>query len=138
MRVILVPAGVVIALVAIAGAACGSIPALGPTPADQGIVIYVHADYAGPSQAINVDVADLGKVQGSCSSGAEGETPTWANCVSSVKVMPGWSATFYRKANYKGESFAVTADAPNLRDLRGPCDKDSFNDCVSSIRVARQ
>ena len=128
--------GLVVALVCAAG--CGSIPALGPTPANEGIVIYVHADFAGPSQALNVDVADLGKVQGSCSSGAEGETPTWASCVSSVKVMPGWTATLYQKANYKGESVTLASDAPNLKDLRGPCDKSTFNDCVSSIRVARQ
>lgn len=133
MRVILIPIGVVVAL-----AACGSaIRTLGPTPAGEGIVIYMHADFAGPSQAINVDVADLGRVEGSCSSGAEGETPTWADCVSSVKVLPGWSATLYRHANYRGESVSVTSDTPNLKTLRGPC-KDTFNDCVSSIRVARQ
>jgi hypothetical protein len=129
--------GLAVALVLAAGCA-GGISSLGPTPAGEGIVIYMHADFAGPSQALNVDVADLGRVQGSCSSGAEGETPTWAGCVSSVKVMPGWSATLYQKANYKGESVTLTSDAPNLRDLRGPCDKNSFNDCVSSIRVARQ
>ena len=135
MRVILVPMGVVIAL---AAAACGgSIRTLGPTPAGEGIVIYMHADFAGPAQAVNVDVADLGRVEGSCSSGSEGETPTWADCVSSVKVMPGWTATLYRNPNYKGESVSVTADTPNLQTLRGPC-KDSFNDCVSSIRVTRQ
>lgn len=135
MRVILVPMGVVIML---AAAACGSsIRPLGPTPAGEGIIIYMHADFAGPSQAINADVADLGRVEGSCSSGAEGETPTWADCVSSVKVMPGWTATLYRDANYKGDSVSVTSDTPNLRQLRGPC-KDTFNDCASSIRVSRQ
>jgi hypothetical protein len=135
MRVILVPIGVVVAL---AAAACGGrIGTLGPTPAGEGIVIYMHADFAGPSQAINVDVADLGRVQGSCSSGAEGETPTWADCVSSVKVLPGWSATLYRDANFKGESVSLTSDTPNLSGVRGPC-KDSFNDCASSIRVVRQ
>lgn len=136
MRVVLVAIGVVVALAAAAG--CGSgFTVLGPTPADQGIVIYVHADFAGPQQALNVDVPDLGRVEGSCSSGAEGETPTWAECVSSVKVMPGWSATLYRDKNYKGDSVAVTADTPNLRSLGGPC-KDTFNDCVSSIRVSRR
>ena len=119
-------------------AACGATPPLGPTPAGEGIVIYLHADFAGPSQALNVDVPDLGRVQGACSSGEEGETPSWSDCISSVKVMPGWTATLYRDKNYKGASVTVNADAPSLRDLRGPCDKDSFNDCVSSIRVARQ
>lgn len=135
MRKSLIIMGVVVAL---AAARCGSISTLGPTPADQGIVIYIHADFAGPSQALSVDVPDLGKVRGACSSGAEGEVPTWRDCVSSVKVLPGWSATLYRDPNYKGASVAVTSDAPNLRDLPGPCDKDSFNDCVSSIRVARK
>jgi hypothetical protein len=135
MRVVLIPLGVVVALVA---AGCGGrVQTLGPTPAGEGIVIYMHADFAGPSQAINVDVADLGRVQGSCSSGAEGETPTWAHCVSSVKVMAGWTATLYRDKNYRGESVSVTADTPNLQSLRGPC-KDTFNDCASSIRVTRQ
>src|SRR5947207_1490363 len=110
MRAILLSA----ALIVICGACGGSFPSLGPTPAGEGIVIYVHADFAGPSQAINVDVADLGKVQGSCSSGAEGEVPTWADYVSSVKVMPGWTAILYQKANYKGESVTLMSDAPNL------------------------
>jgi hypothetical protein len=135
MRVFLIPIGVVVALVA---AGCGSrFQTLGPTPAGEGIVIYMHADFVGPSQGINVDVADLGKVEGSCSGGGEGETPTWAHCVSSVKVLPGWSATLYRDRNYKGDSVSVTSDTPNLKTLRGPC-KDTFNDCVSSIRVSRQ
>ena len=135
MRVILVPIGVVVAL---AVAACGAdLQVLGPTPADQGIVVFLHADFIGPSQAMNVDVPDLGLVEGPCSGGAEGETPTWADCVSSIKVMPGWSAILYRDKNYKGERTLVTADTPNLRSLRGPC-KDTFNDCVSSIRVSRQ
>jgi hypothetical protein len=135
MRPFLILTGVVVTF-GIAG--CGSsIQALGPTPADQGIVIYMHADFAGPAQALNVDVPDLGNVQGSCSSGAEGETPTWRACVSSVKVLPGWTATLYRDPRYKGASVTLTSDTPNLRALSGPCDH-TFNDCVSSIRVARQ
>ncbi len=64
MRVILVPIGVVALL---AAAACGAdIVRLGPTPADQGIVVYLHADFIGPSQAMNVDVPDLGRVEGPC------------------------------------------------------------------------
>lgn len=134
MRLFLIATGVVLTA-ALAG--CGSIPALGPTPADQGIIIYVHADFTGPAQALNVDVPDLSKVQGSCSSGAEGEMPTWADCISSVKVLPGWTATLYRDTKYKGASVTVTSDTPNLRGLSGPCDH-TFNDCVSSIRVSRQ
>lgn len=119
-------------------AGCGSdLAVLGPTPPDQGIVIFVHADYAGSSQALNVDVHDLTKTQGPCSTGAEGEEPTWRKCVSSVRVFPGWSATLYKDEDFKGTSITLNADTPNLRDLRGPCD-GSFNDCVRSIRLTRQ
>ena len=136
MRPFLITMGV---LAAFALAACESdFQSLGPTPPGEGIVIYLHADFSGPSQALNVGVPDLGKVEGACSSGEEGETPSWSDCISSVKVYPGWIATLYRDKNYQGESVTVTADTPSLRDLRGPCDKDSFNDCVSSIRVSRQ
>ena len=117
---------------------CGTdLTVLGPTPAEQGIVIFVHADYAGSSQAVNVDVHDLTKTEGPCSSGAEGEAPTWRKCVSSVRIFPGWSATLYEDEDFKGRSLTLTADAPNLRGLPGPCD-GSFNDCVRSIRVTRQ
>ena len=130
-------AALTLALVCAAG--CGvDIRPLGPTPAGEGIVIYMHADFSGPSQAINVDVADLSRVEGACSGGGEGEVPTWADCVSSVKVMPGWTATLYQKSNYRGDSVTLTSDTPNLLNLRGPCSKDTFNDCAESIRVVRQ
>ena len=127
-----------VVVVSLVLAGCESdLSVLGPTPPDQGIVIFVHADYTGSSQAVNVDVHDLTKTEGPCSSGAEGEAPTWRNCVSSVRVFPGWSATLYRDEDFKGRSITLDADAPNLRNLPGPCD-GSFNDCVRSIRVTRQ
>jgi hypothetical protein len=127
----------VLATVLVAACASDVMP-LGPTPAGEGVVIFLHAGFAGPSQALNLDVPDLSRVEGACSNGEEGETPSWSDCISSVKVMPGWTATLYRDKNYKGASVAVDADAPSLRDLPGPCDRDSFNDCVSSIRVVRK
>jgi hypothetical protein len=129
--------GLAVALVCAAGCESDKIRTLGPTPVGEGIVIYMHADFSGPSQALNLDVVDLGKVEGSCSSGAEGEVPTWADCVSSVKVMPGWMAVLYHKAKFQGESVKLTSDSPNLRDLPGPC-KDTFNDCAVSIRITRR
>lgn len=121
----------------VAGCAGSEMITLGPTPPDQGIVIYIHADFAGSAQALNVDVRDLTKAEGPCSGGAEGEVPSWSRCVSSVRVFPGWSATLYREENFGGRNVTVSSDTPNLRDVPGPCD-GSFNDCVRSIRVARQ
>ena len=110
---------------------------LGPIPLDEGIIIYAHADYAGPSQALNADVRDLNRVEGPCTEGGEGETPSWRECVSSVRVLPGWTATLYEDEDFEGRSLTVTSDTPNLRVVPGPCD-ESFNDCVRSIRVMRQ
>jgi hypothetical protein len=119
-------------------AGCGSeFITLGPTPADQGIVIFLHSDFRGPSQAINIDVRDLALTEGPCSSGTEGETPSWRECVSSIRVLPGWSAILYRDEDFKGRNVTVTSDTPNLRNMPGPCD-GTFNDCVRSIRMTRQ
>jgi len=110
---------------------------LGPTPPDEGVILYLHAGFAGTSQAVNRDVGDLSKVEGPCTHGEEGEQPTWSDCVSSVHVVSGWTVTLFRDRQYKGTSVTLTADSPNLTELPGPCD-GSFNDCVSSIRVSRQ
>jgi hypothetical protein len=118
------------------GACSDPLETLGPTPAGEGATIYIHADFAGASQAVNHDVADLGKVEGPCTHGAEGEQPTWSDCLSSVRVERGWTVTLFRDKDFKGQSLALSADAANLRIMPGPCD-GSFNDCVSSLRVAK-
>jgi hypothetical protein len=110
---------------------------LGPTPVGEGITLYIHADFAGASQAIAVDVADLRKVEGPCTGGQEGEEPTWSDCLSSVRVAPGWRVVLYRDKEFEGRSVTLTGDTPDLRVLPGPCD-GSFNDCVSSIKVSQQ
>jgi hypothetical protein len=110
---------------------------LGPTPSDQGVTFYIHSGFAGTAQSVNADVADLGKVEGPCSHGEEGEKPTWSDCISSLRVVSGWKATLYEDKDFRGRSVTLTADAPNLDALAGPCD-GSFNDCVSSLKVSRQ
>jgi hypothetical protein len=117
---------------------CGNdLVTLGPTAPDQGIVIYIDANFAGSSQSVDVDVTDLANTKGPCSRGGEGEKPTWRECVSSVRVLPGWTATLYRDEDFRGRSVTITADTPNLDAIPGPCD-GTFNDCVSSIRVVRR
>ena len=110
---------------------------LGPTPPGEGITIYIHANFVGSSQAINIDVPDLDKVEGPCLYGDEAQAATWSDCISSVRVNEGWAVTLYRDRDFKGSSITLTTDTPNLREQSGPCD-GSFNDCVSSIRVVRQ
>jgi hypothetical protein len=110
---------------------------LGPTPPGEGITIYIHVNAAGSSQAINIDVRDLDKVEGPCPRGDEGQAPTWSDCISSVRVADGWAATLYEDREFRGRNVTVTTDVLDFRFLSGPCD-GSFNDCVSSMRVFRR
>ena len=123
---------------AVALAACGSVVALGPTQPDEGIIIYVHANFVGSSQQMAVDVSNLADVEGPCVKGdEESAAARWDDCVSSVRVMPGWRATLYRDRDFKGQSISITEDSADLTRVTGP-GSGSFNDCVSSIRVSRQ
>ena len=118
--------------------ACGEpLVTLGPTPPNEGATFYLHSGFSGPSQAVNLDVRDLAKVEGPCTGGAEGEQPTWGDCISSLRVIDGWRVTLYEDKGFQGRNVTVTADAPDLTALSGPC-SGSFNDCVSSMKVAKQ
>jgi hypothetical protein len=122
----------------------------GPSVLESGITIYLHANALGPSAHLTNDIASLYQVSG----GPDDCTPhfsadsvpgylthdydTWDDCISSVHLAPGWSATLYKDHNFKGASIELTEDAPNLQLFRGPCDHYDWNDCVSSIRVRRR
>ena len=112
---------------------CASNEPLGPTPLDEGIVIYLNSGYRGVSQQVGADVDDLGKVEGPCGA-SEGGLGTWNDCISSVRVLPGWSARIYGDKNYRGAVLDVNADIPDLSKVNGSC-SGSYNDCISSIRV---
>ena len=107
-------------------AACGG-PTY-PSGALEGITIYEHTDYGGSARTIGADERDFLALGGPCM--------TWDNCVSSIKVSPGWSGTIYEDPNFLGAALVVTTDLPNLHDVRGPCG-DEWDDCISSIRTVR-
>lgn len=116
---------------------------MAPSDVSMGAVIYEHANFLGNSAYITKDVSDLKKFRGPCVEtevGQSGSTTTnfsWNDCVSSVRVAPGWRATIYRNPGYKGQSLDVVADVPNLQLVMGTCPHDGLNDCISSIRVYR-
>jgi Peptidase inhibitor family I36 len=127
-------AGLIAAVaISLALVSCEDVEPLGPTPLDEGIIIYLNSDYRGVAQQVGVDVGDLGKIEGPCGA-SEGGTGTWDDCVSSIRILPGWRARIYEDKNYGGAVLDVTTDIPNLRDLHGSC-HGSYNDCISSIRV---
>jgi hypothetical protein len=56
-----------------------------------------------------------------------------------VRVAPGWRATLYEDPNFKGWAADVGEEnVANYQLVRGPCTRDTFNDCASSVRVYRR
>jgi hypothetical protein len=119
-------------------AACGT-PKLLSAP--EGIAIFEDREYRGRSVTIDRDIRDLDEFQGPCYE-TEGSYPTqstsytWNDCISSIRVPAGWSATVYGDDDYEGSSLTITADVPDLRRVPGRCG-EGMNDCISSIRVSR-
>ena len=112
-----------------------------PSEFTSGVVVYEHANFVGNSAHVTDDIPDLSKFNGPCAhDDGEGTTSyDWSDCISSVKVAPGWTATLYRGTNYKDDSVVLTADAGNLQDFKQhDCPKKGLNDCVTSIRVRPQ
>ena len=114
-----------------------------PTDLQSGLIIYEHANYQGASAHITESIGNLGSFKGPCieestdANGVTSRTETWNDCVSSVRLAPGWRATLYRDGSYDGDRLDVTGDIANLQLSRGDCDHDGFNDCATSIRVFR-
>ena len=113
-----------------------------PSDLTTGIVVYEHADYLGRSAHITADIKDLKDFKGPCLESESVGPPVyvetkevWNNCISSVRVAPGWRATLYRDDDFDGDRLEVAADIPNLQFASGKCDKGGFNDCATSIRV---
>jgi hypothetical protein len=136
-----------IALLAVCVSLYGCQKTLPTAPSDwsTGIIIYEHANYLGDSNLVDKNVSDLRSYKGPCpesdyngSTGQSDTTYSWKNCISSIRVAAGWKATLYKDTNYDGKSVEITADVPNLQLVAGDCDHGGFNDCIESIRVARQ
>lgn len=110
-----------------------------PSVLSTGIVLFEHANFQGNSANVTGDTPDLRNFTGSCvHSDGESVTRDWNDCISSVRVAPGWRATIYRDTGYRDDSLEITSDVPNLQLVPGDCDHDGLNDCVSSVRVTPQ
>ena len=132
------------ACVALLSITCGGDKRLPPAPSEltTGIVIYEDANYRGSSAHITGDVANLEDFRGPCyASDNAGQYSSgefnWNDCISSVRVAPGWRATFYGDDKFRGGRIEVTSDIPDLKRVPGDC-STGMNDCVSSIRLSRQ
>ena len=52
-------------------------------------------------------------------------------------VAPGWRATLNEAPKFKGWAAVGEENIANYQLVRGPCSRNTFNDCESSIRVFR-
>jgi Peptidase inhibitor family I36 len=111
-----------------------------PTDLTEGVVIYRDANFLGASAHVTADIRNLHPVTGPCEkSDGDDIVDTWDDCVSSIRVAPGWRATLYEDPDFKGWAADVGEENVNNYQLvRGPCSRDTFNDCASSIRVFRK
>jgi hypothetical protein len=114
-----------------------------PGEVTSGVTIYEHANFRGTSALLTRDASSLSDFSGPCehsshSPNGDSTVYDWSDCISSLKVAPGWRARIYVDHDFKGEWLEVSGDVPNLQLVRGSCDHDGLNDCISSIRVWQQ
>ena len=129
----------VIALAALAHGCSPTELPMAPTALNSGVILYEHANFLGNSAHLTADIGDLRDFRGPCIHGDDASTRDWNDCVSSVRVAPGWRATLYRGSNYDDDALEITADVANLQLVREhDCDRGGLNDCVSSVRVRQQ
>ena len=129
----------VIALAALAQGCSPTELPMAPTPFTTGIILYEHANFLGNSAHLTADVPDLRNFRGPCIVGDDASSRNWNDCVSSVRVAPGWRATLYRAPNYRDDALEIAEDMPNLQLVREhDCSRGGMNDCVSSVRVRQQ
>lgn len=101
----------------------------------RGITVYEHPDYEGASRTLDGNVWDLDDVRGPCFGFFDSDdVGDWDDCISSIRVPPGWEAIVFEHDEYEGETLTVTTDIADLDDVRGPCG-DDWDDCISSIQV---
>jgi hypothetical protein len=105
------------------------------TGATEGLTFFEHPDYQGSSVTLAGDFSDFDDLRGPCGQTAD-RAGDWDDCISSVMVSPGWSATVFEHDDYEGETLEIRANIADLDDVRGPCG-DDWDDCISSIRFRR-
>ena len=85
-------------------------------------MFYEHISFNGASFSATADLPFVGW--------------EWNDRISSVRVPPGKVVVLYEHRDYGGQSLTLTSDAPDLRQFPGPGGDRTWNDAVSSIRLA--
>ncbi len=100
-------------------------------PLTAGVRIYESYDFGGVSLQLTGDVADLKDYGESCDGETDSLFANWDDCVSSIRVAPGWKAVMYEDDDFKGDSLEVKSDVHDLGDYH-------MDNKVTSIQVRRQ
>ena len=108
---------------------------MAPTPFTTRVILYEHANFLGNSAHLTADLADLRNFRGPCFQGDDASSRDWNDCVSSIRVAPGWRAIIFEHDDYDGDRLEIMSDIPNLQVVPGDCDHEGLNDCVTSIKV---
>ena len=101
------------------GPSCQQMLPTAPSDLTTGIVIYEFQDYQGRSAHVTEDIRELDDIDGPCfSTDVSGTSSTvdidFNDCVSSVRVAPGWRAHLYEHPNFGGWDQIVLEDVPDL------------------------
>ncbi len=114
-------------------AACDGLSPTQPSPTF-GVTVYEHPDYRGESYTFSSDFHNFDDLHGPCARVFDSTQGSWDECVSSVRIAEGWTATAFERDDYGGQTLAITSDIRDLDDIGGPCGGD-WDDCISSIWV---
>ena len=134
--------GFVLVLILLPG--CEKTLPTAPSELTTGITVFEHANYLGQSAHITTDIPNLSDFKGPCEhsdtdgSGNSSSSFDWNDCISSVRVAPGWRVTLYEDTRYRDDEVTSTEDLSNLQLVNARCSKGGLNDCVSSVRVVKQ
>jgi hypothetical protein len=128
--------------IALASLAYGCSPEelpMAPSALSAGIILYEHANFLGNSAHLTGDLPDLRDFKGPCIHSDDASSRDWNDCVSSVRVAPGWRATLYRGTDFHDDALDISEDVANLQLIRiHDCNEGGMNDCISSVRVRQQ
>jgi len=83
-----------------------------PLPQLAGVFIFEETHFEGNGKLLLGDVSDLRNLPGPCGVGG-----TWDNCISSMIVSQGWTATLFDSAEFEGEGFSYIFPEAVLLDI---------------------
>jgi len=97
-------------------------------PTLAGVFIFKQEEFGGGNGSLlREDVSDLGDLPAACVG------LTWDNCISSILLSGGWSATLFELAGFEGDSLIVVTSIEDLSNFGGA--GFGWDNKTSSIKI---